>query len=113
MQEQTLTTACTSSTTAEPWSYPCRGKSSIKIPQISNLEQTLHQQENKLAFIMQFYQLHTVGELVTWQCFGDHISKIVIIQNLQHLDFSMLDYLCGEMQPHIDVLGSLVIGRIL
>ena len=38
-----------------------------KIPQIFTLEQTLIHQGNKLAIIMQIYQLHTVKELATRQ----------------------------------------------
>src|SRR4051812_363926 len=80
------------------------------ISQISTLDLTLQHQGNKLAFFMQLYQLHTVEKLATWQCLGDHISSIVFSRNLQHLDFSALDYSSDEMQPHINVLSSLMIG---
>src|SRR3954467_14349595 len=83
------------------------------ISQISTLDLTLQHQGNKLAFFMQLYQLHTVEKLATRQCLDDHISSIVFSRNLQHLDFSTLDYSSDEMQPHINVLSSLMIGRIL
>src|ERR1051325_5680964 len=76
---------------------------------ISTLEQTLLS-NNELVFFMQLYQLHTVEKLATRQCLGDHISNIMICRNLQHLDFSTLDYPSNEMQSHINVLGSLMIG---
>lgn len=66
-----------------------------------------------IPFIMQLYQLHTVEEFATWQWLCDHINILVIIRNLQHLDFSTLDYLFDEMRPHIDVLSPLMIGWIL
>lgn len=52
-------------------------------------------------------------ELVTRKYLDDHIRDIVISWNLQHLDFSMFAYLSDEMQPHIDVIGSFMIGWII
>ena len=49
-------------------------------------------------------------ELATLECLGDHISSIIFSRNLKPFDFSMLDYFSEEMQPYIDVLGSLMIG---
>ena len=62
---------------------------------------------------MQLYQLHIVEKLATRQSLGDQINNIVICRNLQHLDFSMLDYSFDKMHPHIDVLGSLMIRWVL
>src|SRR4051812_1315882 len=61
------------------------------ISQISIFDLTLQHQGNKLDFFMQLYQLHTVEKLATRQCFGEHISSIVLSQNLQHMDFFTLD----------------------
>src|SRR3954463_8783509 len=71
------------------------------ISQISTLDLTLQHQGNKLAFFMKLYQLHTVEKLSTRLFLGDHISIIFFSRNLQHLDFSLLDYSSDEMQPHI------------
>src|ERR1044072_1143361 len=98
--------------TVKPIYYLQSNRVRSNISQISTLEQTLLS-TNKLVFFMQLYQLHTVEKLATRQYLGDHISSIMICRNLQHLDFSMLDYPSDEMQPHINVLGSLMIGCVI
>lgn len=68
MFELSLTTRYTSQSNHE--ASPIETRVWSKILQISTLDQTLQHQGNKLAIIMQFYQVHTMKELAHFSNFS-------------------------------------------
>lgn len=110
MLEQTLTTTCTTLSKYE--AIPVKIRVRSKISQISTMEQPLQYQRNKLTFIMQLYQLHTMNKLAIRQWLGDHINMIIFSQSLLYFHFSFLNFLFEKIQPNINVFVSVQLSVI-